>query len=364
MWRRISRRSPRPSASTFCPRNHTSPAVGSTSRSRAASRGCLAAAGFAHQPERLTRLDRKADVVHGADDGRLTEKPASSREVLRQMPDVNEGHRLDRLARGLCRGPCALSHAPWGLRRVPCGWGREPCAVCREPCAGRIRALPCVAGRPVCLGKNRAVWNLVGAHRKTLSASRLESAARREQSQRRHRPLNCAQSSSGASSRHGREQPRGCRDAKGALKSARTRILLRQCGRPSDGDAVRGFGDDAEVVRNEQEGQNRYRSPELTQQIEDLGLDRHVQRGRRLVGDENRWFTRPERWRSSPAGASPPRADAGSRARGAAASGIPHGIGATPRALVRASRAHPLRRCATSTSANLVADREDRVEGG
>ena len=56
-------------------------------------------------------------------------------------------------------------------------------------------------------------------------------------------------------------------------------------------DPVRHFGDDAEVVGDEQQRQMK-RSPHLTQQVEDLRLDRDVERGRRLVGDDERWFGR------------------------------------------------------------------------
>ena len=54
-----------------------------------------------------------------------------------------------------------------------------------------------------------------------------------------------------------------------------------------DGDAVRHFGDDAEVVRDEQQ---RQIEPllELAQQLEHLRLDRDVERRRRLVGDDQR----------------------------------------------------------------------------
>ena len=53
------------------------------------------------------------------------------------------------------------------------------------------------------------------------------------------------------------------------------------------GDAVGHLGDDAEVVGDEEE-----REPEallqIAQQVENLRLDRDVERGRRLVGDEQR----------------------------------------------------------------------------
>ena len=47
------------------------------------------------------------------------------------------------------------------------------------------------------------------------------------------------------------------------------------------------FGDDAEIVRDEQQRQVERRL-HVAQQIEDLRLDRDVERGRRLVGDDQR----------------------------------------------------------------------------
>src|SRR5436190_3670283 len=54
-----------------------------------------------------------------------------------------------------------------------------------------------------------------------------------------------------------------------------------------DGDAIRRLRDDAEVVRDEQLRQVQRRL-HLAQQIEDLRLDRDVERRRRLVGDDER----------------------------------------------------------------------------
>jgi hypothetical protein len=58
-----------------------------------------------------------------------------------------------------------------------------------------------------------------------------------------------------------------------------------------DGDAIRRLGDHPEIVRDEQHGQLEC-GLHLTQQIEDLGLNRHVERRRRLVGDDQRRLAR------------------------------------------------------------------------
>ena len=70
-------------------------------------------------------------------------------------------------------------------------------------------------------------------------------------------------------------------------------------------------GDDAEVVGDQHQGGVAV-GDQLREQLEDLRLDRHVERGRRLVGDQQPRAGRPAPWRSSPAGASRRRAGAGS----------------------------------------------------
>jgi len=52
------------------------------------------------------------------------------------------------------------------------------------------------------------------------------------------------------------------------------------------GDAVSDLGDDGEVVRDEDETHAGTLRFECGEQIENLRLDGHVERGRRLVGDE------------------------------------------------------------------------------
>ena len=58
----------------------------------AAARGGLAASGLADEAERLSRLDRKADVVHGTDRRPRAEHPLLSREFLDQMANLEERH--------------------------------------------------------------------------------------------------------------------------------------------------------------------------------------------------------------------------------------------------------------------------------
>src|SRR5260221_9899694 len=56
-----------------------------------------------------------------------------------------------------------------------------------------------------------------------------------------------------------------------------------------DDDALRHLGDDAKIVGDEDD-RGADLALELAHQIEDLGLDRYIKRGRRLVGDEELWI--------------------------------------------------------------------------
>jgi hypothetical protein len=51
------------------------------------------------------------------------------------------------------------------------------------------------------------------------------------------------------------------------------------------GDAAGHFGDDAHIVRNQDQRHAAF-PLQSAQQIQNLGLDRHVERGGRLIGDE------------------------------------------------------------------------------
>src|SRR5262245_59879938 len=61
-----------------------------------------------------------------------------------------------------------------------------------------------------------------------------------------------------------------------------------------DGNAIGRLSNDAKVVRNKEQGKLKRRL-HLPQQIEDLRLDRHIERCRRLVGDYQGGLTRQRR---------------------------------------------------------------------
>ena len=127
-----------------------------------------------------------------------------------------------------------------------------------------------------------------------------------------------------------------------------------------DGDPIGGLGDDAEVVRNQQQRQVERRL-HLAQQLENLGLNRDVERRRRFVGDDERRATRQGDRDHHP---------------------LPHTAGQLVRVVAHArrrvrnvDRLHQLdrgrprfapRRASMDEQrfGDLIADREDRVERG
>ena len=137
--------------------------------------------------------------------------------------------------------------------------------------------------------------------------------------------------------------------------------LLHLAARVHDEHAVGDVRDDAEVVRDQDD-----RRPEplaqLAQQVEDARLDRHVEGGRRLVGDQDASGRRRAPSRSSRAAASRRRAGAGTRRPGAPGRGCARGRAARSPASARSARETSW--CRRSDLADLLADREHRVERG
>ena len=71
----------------------------------------------------------------------------------------------------------------------------------------------------------------------------------------------------------------------GVLEELEDGGLLDDLAGVHDGNVVGGLGDDAHVVRDDDHRHLVFLAQAL-EQVEDLGLDRHVERGRRLVGDQ------------------------------------------------------------------------------
>ena len=132
-----------------------------------------------------------------------------------------------------------------------------------------------------------------------------------------------------AARRSGSARMRGMRRAGPACRGGAAR---RRAARPAPVSTMRpayitttrsrDLGHHAEVVGDEQH-RDAELLPQAGQQLEDLRLDGDVERGGRLVRDQQARGGRPAPWRSSPAGACRPRAGADRRRRAARRSGMP-----------------------------------------
>ena len=126
------------------------------------------------------------------------------------------------------------------------------------------------------------------------------------------RPRRCAGSSGSAPA---------CRDGAACANSSLDRRLLDHLAGIHHDHALRGLGDDAHRVGDQHDRHAEARL-HLAEQVEDLRLDGDVERGRRLVGDQQLRVAGRAPSRSSRAGACRRRTGADSRARGAAALGM------------------------------------------
>ena len=126
-------------------------------------------------------------------------------------------------------------------------------------------------------------------------------------------------------------------------------------------DAIGDLGDHAHVVRDE-DHRHVHLVLQQADQRQDLRLHGHVERGRRLVGDQQRRGGTTAPSRSSRAGACRRRAGADSASAPARASGM-RTCSSMRSASARAARA-VLALVQPDRLADLVADREHRVERG
>ncbi len=239
-----------------------------------ASERRLAAAGLADEAYRLARIDVEIDAVDGLElgDGAL-QHPLLDREVL--------PHPLRREQDIARRGQASAS--PPGFRALrscrPCSRGSADGlalarAVLAEPAGGLLRA-DLHEHRVL---RRAAVEDVVAARREPAACGPVERA--------RHHAADRLQRGRVA---HAEERDR-------LQQRLRVRMLraaedvgdgpsLDDPARVHDRDLVDHLGDHAEVVGDQQD---RHAEPlaQLSHQLEDLGLDRRVERGRRLVGDQ------------------------------------------------------------------------------
>ena len=230
----------------------------------------LAAARLADEAERLAALDRQRDAVdrlHVADVA-VHDDPAPDRE-----PDLNldEGCRrhLGRAAGRRCG-------------RLNAALATERAARCHSSAGTGLKQRDVVAGLDL-LERRHLLARLLDL----VAAARRERALRRraEHVARRARDRHAA---SGAGRRRAAARSGAGRACTGGA-AARTACVgaagLDEHAGVHDVDALAHAGDDAEVVRDHDQRRVAL-GDEALQQLEDLRLDRHVERGRRLVGDQ------------------------------------------------------------------------------
>ena len=134
--------------------------------------------------------------------------------------------------------------------------------------------------------------------------------------------------------------------------------LLRLASRVHDDHAVRDVRDDAEVVRD-QDDRRAEALADVAHQVEDAGLDRDVERGRRLVGDQDLRVAR-ERHRDHHALAHAARELVRILVDAPVGSGDAHEVEQLDRAAARVAPRQA--EMAAQHLADLVADLERRVE--
>ena len=186
------------------------------------------------------------------------------------------------------------------------------------------------------------------------AAGRDRARARRRAGDRDQRLCRCAASGCGSASSSARVY--GCR---GRCSTSSRDARLDDPAGVEDRDAVGDRRHDAEVVRD-QDDRQVVLAAQAVEQPQDPRLHRHVERRRRLVGDQQLAAGRRARSRSRSAGASRPRTGAGTRAARRAGSGM------------RTSSSSSTARCSALAPAEaevapdvlgeLPADRQHRME--
>ena len=248
-----------------------------------ARHGRLPAARLPHQAQRLAAPQLEAHAVHGA------HHAPRHREVDPQVLDLEDGSRAR--SRQLLRRQDAAAAAARGRR------SRAAARPARQ--ASRDQGAPRREGA----GLERAP---VEARRQPLDALQARVAVLVEA---RHAPRAAPACRGGWGSRRGRRVDASSTIRPAYITSTRSHVP----------------GDDAQVVRDEDD-RHAALVAQLLQELEDLRLDRHVERRGRLVGDQERRGRRAAPWRSSRAGACRRRTRAGSAWMRSAASGMPDAV--------------------------------------
>ena len=230
--------------------------------------GALAAAALAHEAERLAALDVEREAVHGVHgaDLALEHDPAGDGEVDAQVLDADEGVFVQRGGGGAAlRWRRSNRH----LRRLVLAQlarveaGRE---------AGGVGGLELGHGRPALVRRQ--------------VAARCECAARRQVRQVGRQAGDGLQRVAPrlVEARHALEQPDRVRVVR-MLEEGLGRAAFDDAPGVHDQDALAHAGHHAEVV-GDHDHRRLVLARELLEQAQDLRLDGHVQRGRRLVGEQ------------------------------------------------------------------------------
>ena len=267
-----------------------------------ARRRRLAAAGLAHDAERLAAAHAERDVLDRVHLARVAGEDAG-----------RTGKRLVRSSTSISASPHD-AHAPTPSRTASrSAHSRRLASASRWQASAWPPSIVASGGRILSQGSKRCGqrgWN---------------GAAGREMDDRRRRALDRAQVRDlGLDARHRLEQPPRVRVLRGVEDLARRAVLDGAPG-VHHHDRLRRLGDDAEIVRDQDHADVEV-ALDLVDQLEDLGLHRR----RRARSSARRRSARPgcarAPWRSSRAGACRPRTGAGSRLRALAGVGDADGV--------------------------------------
>ncbi len=221
----------------------------------------LATAGLANQGQGLARRDLERHPVDCLDPaGHPAQQTLALRKVHRQILHAQQrrGLGLDCLAAG-CRGRC--------------GSGRP--GLDHEVTAGEMPRGPLMKTR-----------RLLPAARPALIAAVGEAAAGEGRAQRRHRARDMVQAFAAPLGRGQHAEQLLRIGMHRAGKQSLARRPLDDLAGVHDGHAIGHVAGDVEVVGDQQQAHAALGLQSL-EQAQDLGLDRDIQRGGRLVGDQN-----------------------------------------------------------------------------
>ncbi len=238
--------------------------------------------GFADEGEDLAALDRQVDPVDRSD----VHRRSSGERVDEARPDREVD--LETLE------PDQLGHGCWtagwttGSSRPPAANGGPPDDIGRADGDGPIAARDVeMAGdaHAVRIDDLRRLDLTADVHRRR--AARIEPAADRRVAQVRRRAGDRLEAAPvGVDVRECAEELLRVRVSR-RPEDPRDRTLLGDLAGVHDQGLVAGLGDDRQVVGDQDERQAELAS-ETLEQLEDLRLDHDVERGRRLVADDDR----------------------------------------------------------------------------